>query len=119
MKITKDMVGKKVRGPDWSEGHYCLILGVGDRLAFCKNAYGGEFVSSLDTDDWEFYKEPPRTVKMAQAVFRNSDGSFFTPPTLFQTENDARNWLCRYCGRTLVLFPAGPWIDVPAQEESK
>lgn len=116
MKLTKDLIGKKLRLKDWASLMWAVpefVLSNGYFVGVDRNKDTCVF---YDECDWELYTEPKKTItkRMAPALIR-SEGYYRISYQLFASEEIAKNNL----SKSFIKFPANEnlWCEVEVEEE--
>lgn len=132
MKITKDMIGKKVRWCNWrfdSDPLYCVITAVGVENILAINIYRDGVIPSgickrewsWDNDDlWEFYEEPKKKkiVRMAPALLKYVSGAYAITDRVYENADLARKNVEFAMGEFFIKWPANDnmWVKVEVEE---
>jgi hypothetical protein len=109
MKITKDMVGKRIYLFGWEPDYYVEILAVGNEMLFGRDADGHESSWNI-SNPWEFYTEPKTKHRAAPALIRPSKIDYpFPSKSMFKTEEEARSRFGDY----FIKWPASEtsWVE--------
>jgi hypothetical protein len=109
MKITKDMVGKKVRLGYWDKREFLEILAIGETKIFTRDQNGVESMWCIDSY-WEFYSDPKTKHRAAPALVKyRKNGGGFISDQVFETEEEAK----KSCGEWLIKWPASEtsWVE--------
>lgn len=105
MKITKEHVGKRVKGSDWTGDDYIRVLAVGETHFFGEQVDLGEGLyrrSYAPCGEWELLPDPKPL--RAQAFFRDRPSHFWQLSSgLFSSTEDAANFLSEW---KYVRWPA-------------
>lgn len=95
MKITKDMVGKKVRKCDGPSNYYEILVYVGQNYFITKHScIEADYCSRIDDSyKWELYEEPKKKkiVRMAPALIKIF-GSYRFADWMFASEQEAKDY---------------------------
>lgn len=90
VKIYK--VGDKINigGTNWPHGKFLEILCLGNDRFFSRDNFGQES-SWFYGNIWEPYTEPKKKVKMAQAVYQQTDdGTFILHSIFYKSKEEAK-----------------------------
>ena len=118
MKLTKDLIGKKLRKESWLPRTYFKLLAItsrGDLIGENPLGVPKEYNSGLaKQDDWLFYKEPKQEKLFAPALYYEVDGGqqrlktdtyLWMTSALFSSRAEAEYYLS---GHGKVVWPAIP-----------
>ena len=115
MKITKDMVGKKVTlGIITPAG--VLITAVGDSF-FLGIDNGGDEDTWCKDNDWEFYGEPKKMIRLAPVLYRYKDtGPYLKSTHMYASQEEIAR---KYQGSTykVVKWLEDEAIEVEVEED--
>lgn len=117
--VKKFKVGNKVRIKELDDVVFYEILFYGERLFFYKDESGHEECASYEAS-WIPYTEPvkKKTIKMAQALIKNSNGKFTTTNYFYSSKeklapiffpSELIQW-------PLVINGVEQWITVEVEE---
>jgi len=121
MKITKDMVGKKVRRESWEIDSYLEIKFVGEKKFFAseKNGNEGSWLNEdPDNYPWEFYEAPKskRIVRMAPALSKNYAGNWLITFEVYSSREEATKK--NPADQENLKWPANDnmWVEIEVEE---
>lgn len=131
MRITKEMIGQKVRYCTWEPADHYILKDVGLKYVIVGSEDGLDMDVFDNDDNWEFYEEPEESKKnvkrMAPALFIlqrltkdcwliNSDKFYFSSQ-LYASAEEAREDSDRLC-YGFVKWPANEtsWVEVEIEE---
>lgn len=118
MKLTKDLIGKKLRLKDWASLMWAVpefVLSNGYFVGVDRNKDTCVF---YDECDWELYTEPKKTIikRMAPALGQFDDKEYFITGKLYSSIDEAIKDNAAF---TILKFPANDnlWCEVEVEEE--